>query len=95
MFRQQSAGHRSVQDGRDPAGLCRDADTVIPTYSNDTVVHVQPATPPEEDLRLLRETGRKLAEAYLTESAPSGCPVAGIARRSSRADSGRAARFAG
>jgi hypothetical protein len=68
MFRQQiRRGIRSVQDGRDPAGLCRDAGTVIPTYSNDTVVCVPPASTPEEDLRLLRETGRKLAEAYLTD----------------------------
>jgi hypothetical protein len=68
MFRQQiRRGIRSVQDGHDPAGLCRDAGTVIPTYSNNTVVRVPPASTPEEDLRLLRETGRKLAEAYLTD----------------------------
>jgi hypothetical protein len=68
MFRQQiRRGIRSVQDGRDPAGLCRDASAVIPTYSNDTVVRVPPAATPEEDPQLLRETGRRLAEAYLKD----------------------------
>jgi hypothetical protein len=68
MFRQQiRRGIRSVQDGRDPAGLCRDADAIIPTYANDTVVRVPPAARQEEDPHLLRETGRKLAEAYLKD----------------------------
>jgi hypothetical protein len=68
MFRQQiRRGIRSVQDGRDPAGLCRDAGAVIPTYANDTVVCVPPAATPEEDPHLLRETGRRLAEAYLKD----------------------------
>src|SRR5882724_2853664 len=68
MFRQQiRRGIRSVQDGRDPTGLCRDASTVIPTYSNDTVVRVPPAATPEVDPHLLRETGRRLAEAYLKD----------------------------
>jgi hypothetical protein len=68
MFRQQiRRGIRSVQEGRDPEGLCRDADTAIPTYANDTVVHVPPAATPDEDPHLLRETGRRLAEVYLKE----------------------------
>ena len=68
MFRQQiRRGIRSIQDGRDPAGLCRGADTVIPTYANDTVVHVPPAATPEEDPHLLCETGLMLAEAYLKD----------------------------
>jgi hypothetical protein len=56
-----------VKEGRDPAGLCREAGAVIPTYANDTVVHVPPAATPEADQRLVRETGRKLAEAYLKD----------------------------
>jgi phenylpropionate dioxygenase-like ring-hydroxylating dioxygenase large terminal subunit len=60
-------GIRSVQEGRDPTGLRRDAGAVIPTYANDTVVRVPPATTPVEDPQLLRETGRRLAKAYLKD----------------------------
>jgi phenylpropionate dioxygenase-like ring-hydroxylating dioxygenase large terminal subunit len=68
MFRQQiRRGIRSVHEGRDPAGLGRDANAPIPTYANDTVVRIPPATTSEADQQLLRETGRKLAEAYLKE----------------------------
>ena len=68
MFRQHiRRGIRSVQEGRDLAGLCRDDGTVIPTYANDTVVHVPAAETPEADPHLLRGTGRKLAEAYLKD----------------------------
>jgi hypothetical protein len=43
MFRNQTRrGIRAVQAGRDPAGLCRDADMVIPTYCNDTVTRMPP-----------------------------------------------------
>jgi hypothetical protein len=74
MFRQHiRRGIRRVQEGRDPVGLCREAGAVIPTYANDTVVHVPPAATPEADRRLLRETGRKLAEAYL-----KGPPLAAV-----------------
>jgi hypothetical protein len=38
---------------------------VIPTYCNDTVVRVPPAKTPELDKKLLRETGRGLAEGYI------------------------------
>jgi hypothetical protein len=31
-----------VRAGHDPAGLCRDAGVVIPTYCNDTVVRMPP-----------------------------------------------------
>jgi phenylpropionate dioxygenase-like ring-hydroxylating dioxygenase large terminal subunit len=68
MFRQQiRRGIRTVQAGRDPAGLCRDAGAVIPTYCNDTIIHVPPAATPEADRHLLRETGRRLAEGYLKQ----------------------------
>jgi hypothetical protein len=68
MFRQHiRRGIRSVQEGRDPTGLCRDPETAIPTYANDTVVRVPPAATPEEDPRLLRETGRRLAQSYLKD----------------------------
>jgi hypothetical protein len=68
MFRQHiRRGIRSVQDGRDPTGLSRDAGAVIPTYANDTVVGVPPAATPAEDAHLLRETGLRLAESYLKD----------------------------
>jgi nitrite reductase/ring-hydroxylating ferredoxin subunit len=66
MFRQLlRQGIRAVQDGRTPDGLCREADTIIGTYCNDTVVRVPPAATAEDDRRLMRTTGRKLAESYL------------------------------
>ena len=58
-------GIRAVQAGRDPAGLCRDAGMVIPTYCNDTVTRMAPDGDPATDRRLMRETGRRLAESYL------------------------------
>jgi len=66
MFRNQTRrGIRAVQAGRDPAGLCRDAGMVIPTYCNDTVTRMAPDGDPATDRRLMRETGRRLAESYL------------------------------
>ena len=68
MFRQHiRRGVRAVQAGHDPKGLCRDAGAVIPTYCNDTIVAVPPAATPEADRQRLRETGRRLAEAYLEQ----------------------------
>ena len=66
MFRNQiRRSIREARSGADPVGLCRDSDTVIPTYCNDTVVRVPPANTPELDKQLLRETGRRLAQSYL------------------------------
>src|SRR6266850_1175868 len=66
MFRQHiRRGVRAVQAGGDPKGLCRNARAAIPTYCNDTIVPVPPAATPEADRQLLRETGRRLADAYL------------------------------
>ena len=66
MFRQQlRRGIRAVQTGQAPDGLCREAGKIIPTYCNDTIVHVPPAPTAEEDQQLMRTTGRKLAESYL------------------------------
>ena len=68
LFRQQiRRGIRAVQAGQDPEGLCRNAATCIPTYCNDTVVHVPAAPTPAEDRQLLRTTGRTLAESYLAQ----------------------------
>jgi hypothetical protein len=66
MFRNQiRRGIRAVGAGRDPAGLCHNAGAVIPTYCNDTIVRVSPAETAATDRQLMRETGRRLAEAYL------------------------------
>ena len=66
MFRNQvRRGIRTVRAGDEPAGVCRDADAVIPTYCNDTVVRVPLAETPAMDQQLMRETGRRLAESYL------------------------------
>jgi nitrite reductase/ring-hydroxylating ferredoxin subunit len=66
MFRQLLRhGIRAVQDGRTPHVLCQEAETIIGTYANDTVVRVPPAATAEDDRQLMRATGRKLAESYL------------------------------
>ena len=61
-------------NGRDPAGLCRDAGVVIPTYCNDTVVRMPPDADPAMDRRLMRETGAA-ARGWLSRgSAAAGIP---------------------
>ena len=71
LFRRQvRRGIQAVQEGRDPEGLCPDGDKLMPTFCNDTVVYAPAATTPEEDRKLLLETGRRLAEEYL-ENPPS------------------------
>jgi hypothetical protein len=66
LFRKQIwSGIRAVKGGKDPVGLFRDKDAVIPTYCNDTVVRVPTAKTPELDKTLMRETGRQLAENYI------------------------------
>jgi hypothetical protein len=68
MFRNQlRRGIRAVKAGTDPAGIFRDEGRVIPTYCNDTVVRVPPAKTPELDKKLMRATGRRLADGYLEE----------------------------
>ncbi len=63
--RQLRRGIRAVKAGDDPAGLYRDAGSVIPTYCNNTVVRLPPAAGLARDKQLMRETGRRLAEGYL------------------------------
>ncbi|HLY89568.1 MAG TPA: aromatic ring-hydroxylating dioxygenase subunit alpha [Acetobacteraceae bacterium] len=66
MFRNQIRhGIRAVKAGNDPVGLFRNGSGAIPTYCNDTVVRVPPAKTAELDKKLLRETGRRLAEGYI------------------------------
>ena len=63
-------GIRDVQAGRDPKGLVREAGKVIGTYSNHTIWRLPAASTPEEDRRLLREAGRKMAEDYIKTGRP-------------------------
>jgi len=66
LFRQRLRhGIRAVQSGHTPDGLFREAGAIIPTYCNDTVVRVPPASSAEDDRQLMRSTARKLAESYL------------------------------
>ena len=68
MFRNQTRrGIRAVQAGRDSTGLYRDPDAVIPTYCNDTVLHMPPDADPAMDRQRMRETGRRLADGYLRD----------------------------
>ena len=68
MFRNQiRRGVRAVTAGQDPAGVCRKEGAAIPTYCNDTVVRVPPPEIGAADAGLMRETGRRLAEAYLKD----------------------------
>ena len=68
MFRNQTRrGIRAVQAGHDPVGLCRDDGMVIPTYCNDTVVRMRPDVDPTMDRQRMRDTGRRLADAYLKD----------------------------
>jgi nitrite reductase/ring-hydroxylating ferredoxin subunit len=67
-FRNQiRRGIRAVRAGDHPAGVCRNSGAVVPTYCNDTVVRVPPAETAALDKQMMRETGRKLAEGYLTD----------------------------
>jgi len=66
MFRNQiRRGIKAVKSGKDPAGVVREDGAVIPTYCNNTVVRIPPAKTPELDKKLLRATGRRLAESYI------------------------------
>jgi hypothetical protein len=66
MFRNQTRrGIRAVQAGHHPTGLCRDTSVVIPTYCNDTVIHIPPDVDPAMDRKRMRESGRRLADDYL------------------------------
>ena len=65
MFRNQlRRGIRATSKGADPVGVSRSGG-LIPTYCNDTVVCVPPAETPQLDKKLLRETGRQLAQSYI------------------------------
>jgi hypothetical protein len=65
MFRKLvKDGIKAVQEGRDPDVLSRD-DKPVSTYCNDTVVYSPAIGNVEEDIKAMREVGRKLAEDYI------------------------------
>ena len=64
---QMRRGIRAVRDGNDPAGLCHEEGAVIPTYCNNTVMHMPAAASEAADKKMMREAGLKLARAYLKE----------------------------
>lgn len=67
MFRNQlRRGIRAVQSGQDPEGLSRDGAAVSATWCNDTVIRGPLAENEAADRQLLRDTGRRLAESYLS-----------------------------
>ena len=67
MFRKLvRQGIKVVRRGADPKGLSR-ADGVIPTYSHETVLRVPPASTPDRDRVLLRDTARRVLERYLAD----------------------------
>ena len=53
-------GIRALKSGKDPASLKRKSDDVIPTYSQNRVLHVPPAATEDADRKLIREIGRQV-----------------------------------
>jgi phenylpropionate dioxygenase-like ring-hydroxylating dioxygenase large terminal subunit len=58
-------GIKSVQKGEDPKGIKGFNGEVINTFSCDNIMLLPPAATAEEDSKLLRQTGRRVAEARL------------------------------
>ena len=66
MFRNQvRRGIKAVRDGKNPMGLCRDDGAVIPTFCNNTVMHMPAAAGEAADKQMMRTAGMKLAKGYL------------------------------
>lgn len=68
-------GIQAVQRGEDPPGIVRTPGQIIPTYAQDTVLHIPPAPTQEEDTQLLREVGRKVVAGYYLKNPPAGVPI--------------------
>jgi phenylpropionate dioxygenase-like ring-hydroxylating dioxygenase large terminal subunit len=66
MFRRQMRrGIRAVRAGNDPAGVIRETGAPIPTYCNNTVMHMPPAASEAKDKKMMRDAGLRLAKSYL------------------------------
>lgn len=59
-------GIHAVQRGEDPDGLFPPGTKNIPTFTQDTIIRIAPRPTHEEDMQLLRETGRKVAHDGFT-----------------------------
>jgi nitrite reductase/ring-hydroxylating ferredoxin subunit len=69
MRRMLREGIRAVAAGSDPKGIDDSMRAPIPTYCNMALVRVPPANDPETDRKLIRQTGRKVAEQRLARGA--------------------------
>lgn len=65
--RQIRQGIQAVKEGRDPLGLSPSADIPIPTFSNDAVVEARPGATPVEEVKLIKDIGRRLIEEYIED----------------------------
>jgi phenylpropionate dioxygenase-like ring-hydroxylating dioxygenase large terminal subunit len=62
-------GISAVQRGEDPRRVIPTPGQPIPTYGQNTILRLPPAPTREEEERLLRETGRKVAAGYYLQHA--------------------------
>ncbi len=60
-------GIHAVQKGEDPLGAVHKNGGVVSTYSIERILPIPPAPTPEEDQRLLQETGRKVVQDRIKE----------------------------
>lgn len=65
--RQIRQGIQAVKEGRDPLGLSPSADIPIPTFSNDAVVEARRGATPVEEVKLIKDIGRRLIEEYIED----------------------------
>ena len=73
MFRNQvRRGIRAVRAGKVPAGLGREEGAVVPTYCNNTVVHMPAPADEAADKKMMREAGMRLAKDYLAHPPLNG-----------------------
>ena len=48
-------------------GLSPGAAITMPTFANDAVVEAPPAATPEEEVKLIKDIGRRLIEEYIAD----------------------------
>jgi hypothetical protein len=66
MFRKKvREGIQAVQKGEDPPGLVTESGKMITTCASDMFFRIPRAATPEQEKRMLRETGRTLGERFL------------------------------
>jgi hypothetical protein len=70
LRQQLREGVQAVREGRDPAGLNRDPDKPIRSRTQNTVVRVPAAASAQDDVALLKEVGRNVAEGDYLERFP-------------------------